>query len=401
MKTLLTLILLAGCLLVHAQERLTLTNPRFHSYSPEELPDELYRFADDALIQGLIDTIVARTNHEREFVALAANVPAVTAVLADEGAFLLYNQVLLNYQIDENSRIALLAQGIGHLIQDHRLVPQRRAAEVLEADVYVGFTLFRMGVPEPFLSVVPVLMSQQNTPSWRDRRAALEAGFRRAKYSIIIQPGSAFQSGDGNDRLPGLSEFPFPPPSPSASYPISDYFSTDGKLAQVDRRLRSALEANGYYEHHYFYVKNGFALVTAIEQFDHPSGTSKSEPGRWAERPARQENFSLLEYLSALLKANPAYYRLFVFIVTDQYVAPNPDEEVSLAVANKWLSHGAVSLPPAIGELPLGTNHQIYALVYEFIKHEDDNAVEQVERSQIQGRIHLQRSGIITNFKRD
>ncbi|MEO0874873.1 MAG: hypothetical protein AAFY48_09730, partial [Bacteroidota bacterium] len=70
MKTLLTLILLAGCLLVHAQERLTLTNPRFHSYSPEELPDELYRFADDALIQGLIDTIVARTNHEREFVAL-------------------------------------------------------------------------------------------------------------------------------------------------------------------------------------------------------------------------------------------------------------------------------------------------------------------------------------------
>src|SRR5688572_6309042 len=58
-------------------------------------------------------------------------------------------------------------------------------------------------------------------------------------------------------------EFPLPPPQPSASDNISNSkFNNCTTISQINDTLIKAMEECGYTRRSYFYVPNGFALVT-------------------------------------------------------------------------------------------------------------------------------------------
>jgi hypothetical protein len=151
--------------------------------------------------------------------------------------------------------------------------------------------------------------------------------------------------------------------------------------------------ANGYGERSYYAVPHGFALVTRLEQIE-ASGKSKLAPERWnAGRPTATESFSLISYLLALFRAKPGYYRLIVFIVTDNPFAQS-DKAITSSKAVEWLHSGLNILPPFVREIPYSPNFVCTAMIYEF-KSEGDESIPQILLpSHLDAATHLSQSGI-------
>lgn len=163
---------------------------------------------------------------------------------------------------------------------------------------------------------------------------------------------------------PILPRFPWPPPRDSTSrvlpaWPRGPHMSTFG---DIDTKLTSALDAKGYTERSYYSVPGGFALITRLEQI-YPDGRSKRPPDRFSAELLPASNFS--DYLFALFHADPGYYRVIVFIVTDQVFvegqhAPEQSDLTGLLAA------GAKFLPDPLASQNLAHGVRCAALIYEF-----------------------------------
>ncbi len=172
-------------------------------------------------------------------------------------------------------------------------------------------------------------------------------------------------------EAPEFPAFPWPPPQASTSALIDTALLRKAppertSLADVDRRLRTALERTGYYEKKYFSVPDGFALITRLEQIN-ADGTSKPMPERWAVEVGPLTTFSLATYLRALFRANPGYFRILVFIVTP-HLFPESTARVTRPEAMDWFRQGVETLPPAVGQREFSDQGTCTALVYEFEK---------------------------------
>lgn len=195
--------------------------------------------------------------------------------------------------------------------------------------------------------------------------------------------------------------FPWPPPPASAETIIPyNWLATTGgtKLADVADGLERALKAAKYPKWAYSTVPNGFALVSQLEQIK-ADGTPSPEPARWSTQLPWVTNMTLFEFIKALAKAQPGYYRVIVFIVTNQAWSrtgkrPTGDE------AERWLAKGFNRLPRSIGDLPYDPDYRTTALVYEFKKVSQDAAATFLEPSLTSADEHLKKAGIIDPLSR-
>lgn len=116
-----------------------------------------------------------------------------------------------------------------------------------------------------------------------------------------------------------MPAFPWPPPPASAETIIAQNWLPSGpeaRLAGVADTLERALIAAKYRKYAYLSVPNGFALVSEMEQIG-SDGTPSPEPARWSADLPPIDNITLVEFIKALVNAQPGYYRVIVFIVTD------------------------------------------------------------------------------------
>jgi len=187
--------------------------------------------------------------------------------------------------------------------------------------------------------------------------------------------------------------FPWPPPRASAFDVIPSSLLVGDRahstLNDVADRLAVALYKNGYDEHGYYPIEDGFAIATHIEQMNE-NGTSK-ESGRWSVNP-EIKIFSLRDYLQALFTAPHGHYRVIVFAVTTHPVRTS-EEEVTRQQVTGWLSGGYRSLPNEIGRREFSVNYKCTALIYEFKGNGKQSAF--VDPSELQGRTHLIKSGLL------
>jgi len=192
-----------------------------------------------------------------------------------------------------------------------------------------------------------------------------------------------------------MQAFPWPPPAASAETVIPDkWLPTKGgaDLANVAVTLESALRESHYPKWSYSSVPNGFALISQMEQIK-PDGTPSPDPARWSADLPWVANMTLIEFVRALVNAPPGYYRVIVFIVTNQ-PWPRTGEKPTGDEAKQWLAEGFTWLPPSIGELPYGPDYRITALVYEFKKASKDENATLIELSAISADDHLKKAGI-------
>ena len=221
------------------------------------------------------------------------------------------------------------------------------------------------------------------------------SGFGGGAYSRI---GNGYYRRSTSDGAPylasALPSFPWPPPKFSAKTAIDrallEKSTGDTTLGDVDRRLRSAFDANDY-EIGYFKAPGGYALVTRMESIEN-DGSPKTD-GRWliARQPIKK--FSLSAYLGALFGADPGKYRVIVFAVTTASVVGSNQQPTSND-AESWFLQGEDILPNEVAKQEFSRRHRCVALIYEFARPSKESDPRQVAPG-MTAKVHLTKSGLL------
>lgn len=368
-------------------------------YTGDGIPAQFSRMSPMDSVELMVNEILQNTGKAdvKNFELIASNVRSVMAVTDAGKRYLLYSRRHFIENTDLTYRYAILAHEIGHHINGHQLTPLRREVEEYEADYYMGYALFRVGRPRNLVATLasryPAVFSGDSV----QRQADILRGYDKAEASILAEPKAGLADDGTGTLLPGIPEMPFPPPLASAAHPLSAYFSTCKYLREVDVKLCRALETAGFYEKGYFYVKDGFSLVTRMEQI-RGDGFSLSEANRWNSKPVREEAFSISGYLRAIFTSQPGFFRVFVFIATDEIFVPDKNRKVDSNSISAWSGEGANRLPAAIGNIPFNVqNSHVEAFVYEIEVKEGGSAVY-VKKSKLGGKAHLENAKILANL---
>jgi hypothetical protein len=92
-------------------------------------------------------------------------------------------------------------------------------------------------------------------------------------------------------------------------------------LGDINQVLSNALAQVGYGTTGYYSYPDGFALATRMEQI-FPDGRPMSPPARFSDSPPMPRTFTL-QYFEHLFVPQQGFFRIVVFIVTDQRPRPS------------------------------------------------------------------------------
>jgi HEAT repeat protein len=200
--------------------------------------------------------------------------------------------------------------------------------------------------------------------------------------------GKGSRSVDSGVAEPRFPRFPWPPPRFSAHdlLPPSFLGSNRAALADVYRRLASALQATGFEECGVFEAPGGFALVTQVERIREDGSSAPRQ--RWSGGKARP--LDLFDYLGRLFLQRPGEFRLIAFLVTTEDDLGR-GATLSEAEARVLFLAGARSLPPRIGRLPLDSR-SCHVLIYHFERQHGAAVV--LYPSSLPAREHLRKAGL-------
>ena len=159
----------------------------------------------------------------------------------------------------------------------------------------------------------------------------------------------------------------------------------------------------------HFYVPGGFALVTQMEQFKSKNdpnkankGASLEEKSRWVDYPVFEEFEGVWDYLQGLFVTRSGYFRVFVFIVTDQPFTKDTRTDPTKDEVRDWLGKGVDWLPPEVGNWKFYPDrHRVTLLVYEFEAKETDKKAFFKNAALIEGKDHFEKSGISPSLPRN
>ena len=184
-------------------------------------------------------------------------------------------------------------------------------------------------------------------------------------------------------------QFPWPPPRASASYeiPWETFKPSRASLEKVALQIQTALETNGYYERRWFAVKDGFVVMTHMEQFK-KNGKSLSGRERWSKQVH-------VSFWDGIWGEEKGYFRWIVFIVTTK-VLKETHAKFGIAELNGLFAQGAQSgFPRHIERIPFEKSHNCIALIYEFEKYTEGTEMLFNTESELAGKTHLEKAGIL------
>ena len=388
----LSLLTATNCPPISAQELLELDTTHRCIYSGGKMDEELYRFPDSDKVGAWVKEIAELGDAVLDFEVLQASVENVSAVLDGEKRYLLYS---LDF-VEKNSELEVvgaLAHEVGHHANVHTFSAARRKTEELEADWFMGYVLSKKGFPKPDIDTFLKKMPSSYSVSFEERRAAVFEGFDKAGRAMQIK-SLPFDDDPRLEKLT-LPSFPWPPPSCNARFELPETsFAGLKTLGDVERKVRSALDAKGYAQRSYFSVPNGFALVTQLEQYNGDDGSVRNDRTRWLDYPAKDNFNGVMDYFKSLVMPQKGHFRLFVFVVTNQPFGGGA-QRVSKEQATAWLNQGFNKLPRSLAAVPFSADYDVTALIYEFeVPESNRKPVQKCPSPQFDAKTHLVKSGI-------
>jgi hypothetical protein len=166
---------------------------------------------------------------------------------------------------------------------------------------------------------------------------------------------------------PAIPAFPTNPPKASTRAELPTLVMANGQatkmLGDINQVLSNALAQVGYGTTGYYSYPDGFALATRMEQI-FPNGKSMLPPARFSDSPQMPRTFTL-QYFEHLFVPQQGYFRIVVFIVTDQPIVESETTPTE-AVASNWPDAGGDALPSVVANTPQPNSVKITAFVYEF-----------------------------------
>ncbi len=379
-----------------AQTPLSISTKNHCSYSGTAWEDELYRFDDNAQVDAWIKEILTAGNAAQNFKIVPTNVESVAAIVDNGQRYLFYS---LDF-IQKANAVAVysaLAHEIGHHVNGHTLNGENTLSEESEAYFFMGYVLSKKGFPQQFLLLELARTSEGSTKSngagddnLKHKKTVLD-GFNKATRAMQIN-ALPFDNDLQTNELT-LPTFEF-----KKCYATCDLnknlFATNKTLGKVDEQLRLGLDKNGYAQRSYFSVKNGFAIVTQMEQYNQADATPRNDRTRWLEQPTRDNFSGIMDYFTSILMPNKGYFRLFVFVVTDNAFKAK-DAHVSKNEAAAWLSEGANRLPKVLANMPYTEGYTVSVLVYEFEVPESNRKAKQIcPTPRFDAKTHFMKAGI-------
>lgn len=134
---------------VAGQRRLDLGGAKLCNYYGETPGEALYTFPPDVEAVKFIEQIVRYTGLSQNFKIHAANVRNASATAIKGDRLVLYNQDYIGSVINQTgtnwAAVSIFAHEIGHHLNNHTFGSGLGPEQELEADVYSGNVLFRMG----------------------------------------------------------------------------------------------------------------------------------------------------------------------------------------------------------------------------------------------------------------
>ncbi|MEQ1744982.1 MAG: hypothetical protein ABMA02_06135 [Saprospiraceae bacterium] len=378
-----------------AQELLEINTHQRCIFSGGALDEELYRFPDSESADSLIRKIAALANIPINFVWSQTNVESTAAVLDSAKRHLLYSLDFLE-KSSPLEKHAALAHAIGHHVQEHTFAPEHHLDEETNADRFMGWALSVLGFSE--VEIFQFLLKHVGSSDipFEVRRAAVTTGLAKAEITTESSGGLPFDDeGDPSPNDTALPTFPWPPPACNTRSELpKTVFKNCKTLGDTERKLRWALENKGYTQHSYFSVPNGFAMVTQLEQYNGTDGAVRNDHARWLEYPAKQTFAGVLDYLTALVVPNKGFFRLFVFVVTDQPFGGG-EKRVSKEQATAWLNQGFNKLPNSLATKGYSASYDVTTLVYEFeVPESNRKPVQKCPSPRFNAKTHLRKSGL-------
>lgn len=180
----------------------------------------------------------------------------------------------------------------------------------------------------------------------------------------VERANGARGSGTTLSNCPQCPTFPIPPPAASATQVLSsNLFKGSTTLGQVSNKISDILQQQDYPRSYYALPnQSGFAIVAQIEQMNFK--TAQSADPRWDIKLPPLRSFG--DYFKSLFYAREGYYRILVFVVSNQPFSQNPNAKIKKEEAIAWLKSGLNALPIEIARHRWTKNYQVTALVYEF-----------------------------------
>ncbi|CAA7623886.1 conserved exported hypothetical protein [Candidatus Terasakiella magnetica] len=187
-------------------------------------------------------------------------------------------------------------------------------------------------------------------------------------------------------------DFPWPPPPPSGRVVLPHHvFEGQADLKEVGNLLTTSLDRAGYAERSFYRAPNGFALVARLERIN-SDGSPAQAKLRYVP-PDAAAPFSIDTYLASLFFAPKGRYRQIVFVVTDANFA-TVGAELTPKAAGSLLREGADRLPASYRSAKFTQNHEVIALIYEFLKGEHERDVTVLVPGRLGVRDHLEHAGL-------
>lgn len=170
-------------------------------------------------------------------------------------------------------------------------------------------------------------------------------------------------NGDTDDEADLGPFIPWPPLTPSARGDVTSKVGLANTLGEIDAHIAKVLDRSGYNNKFYFSLPNGFAVITPLERTSSVGGVLPDQR-RWSLEK-ETSNLSITNYAKHLIFGSDDRFRMFLFIVTNDYFGTQEDVPHDRDV-ERWLKTGRDVLSPRIGQrlTPKGTKIQLF--VYEF-----------------------------------
>jgi hypothetical protein len=190
-------------------------------------------------------------------------------------------------------------------------------------------------------------------------------------------PTSLFeQASQQNQICPERTLLPWPPPLATAyvSYRSQDLNHAGLKtVGDVNMWLWNQLATAGFDQHKHWAVPGGFALVTPLDAIDDLARPLESYQSRGAleGRSWRDFGFSLVDFLYSMVSRPVNRARVFLFVLTTDERAGNPQVLMTNDYAKEWKNCGGTDLYALEGVKAsdaLAADHLFLIFVYEFVK---------------------------------
>jgi predicted Zn-dependent protease len=305
------------------------------SYTGETGQTEITAWESNEGARSALDRIMKFTGLPQNFIIMAADVPNAAAITYESRRFILYNQSFIqkirDYTNSDWSAISILAHEIGHHLSGHNLDNLgSRPSKELEADLFSGFVLYKMGATLDEATRAMQIVSEYGSathPGRSARIAAITRGWMQSK-AAGAQTQPEIQQSSNTPTYRNASQNELVQKYTGYSQQAANYYNA-GNFKAAEESFKNSLsifellQTKGYISNQTFDTTTTLYTGISAEKANDPAAAAWYY-GKIADRKCTGEGFvEIYKWLADYHKRNGDILKALKFLALGRDVYPN------------------------------------------------------------------------------